>query len=165
MLIGILVGIVVAALASVAVVGAVRSVKQAAQQMVLVVQVRGLAFRFTYWKDSVDATKLRLALNLAIEKLISVWVLADLYKLLDGLQVNVVKGKSWVDAYSGRAVAGSAAPSTKTIAVAEDLNALAHELAHVMEAGAGRIATEDHAKWQENGIAKAVESYEQEWTA
>ena len=163
MLIGLVVGSIIAALTGVAVFFSVRSARAASQQLVLVVTVRGLAFRFTYWKDSIDSAKLRLALNLAVEKLTAVWALADLYKLLDGVHVNVARGKYWTDPYSGRNVAGSAVPSTKSVAVAEDLAALAHELAHVMEAGPGRIAVEDHAKWQENGIAAAVESYEREW--
>lgn len=130
------------------------------QRRIATVIVRGIAFHFSFWNGVNDA-RLTKAFTLAVEKLLVVWPLMDLYKMLDGVHINVASAETWMEPWSQRMVAGQSSPSTKTVQVGPSFAALAHELAHIVEAGPGRQApSEEHAGWTEKGIQAAIDSYE-----
>lgn len=127
---------------------------------VITVVIQNIPFRFSCWQYN-DMDTLRERLIMAVGALRQVWPTMQLYTLLDGVHVEVMASPSWVDAASGRTVAGLAIPSQKTVVVGNDFAALAHEFAHVMEAGPGRLPPpEDHRPWATNGIQAAIDSYE-----
>jgi hypothetical protein len=129
------------------------------QRRVVTVFYMGIPFRFTYW-HGLDENKLKECLLLAIGALNAVWSTTNMYALLDGVHVNVMTSPTWSDPFTGRTIAGQSLPSSKTVVVGSDYAALAHELAHVIEAGPGRLGFEDHASWASSGIQAAVDKYE-----
>lgn len=120
----------------------------------------GFVLRYT-WRGSVDAAALRAALELALVKLQRVWPAERLNAVLGNVHIAVMAQPTWVNA-AGVKVAGEAFPGVCAVTVGSDLKALAHELAHLMESGMGRIPKEDHAAWGPSGIQAAVDAYEAE---
>jgi hypothetical protein len=136
-----------------------RTLAQEEQRRVVTVFYMGIPFRFTYW-HGIDESKLKERLLLALGALSAVWSTTNMYALLDGVHINVMPSTTWSDSFTGRTIAGQSLPSGKTVVVGSDYAALAHELAHVIEAGPGRLGFEDHASWARNGIQAAVDKYE-----
>lgn len=100
------------------------------------------------------------ALTHACNALRAVWPDDQLHALLDGTFVIVMPSERWYQITSGRNVAGECIPGQQTINIGSDYAALAHELAHMMEAGPGRLpVNENHEGWSKNGIEAAIQSY------
>ena len=72
-------------------------------------------------------------------------------------QIKVEATPAWTDRW-GRHVGGTSAFGT--LQVGSDLAALCHELAHACETEWTGTTDESHATWQQNGIQRAIDSYE-----
>lgn len=167
MTIGIVLGIVAAFVGIAIAVGAklTKSLQQAALTRAGVARVGNIALRYTWMHGTVLELELREALTLALAHLAKVWPPEKLYTVLDNVHINVAPGPRWKNAL-GDTVAGEAFPGVSTVVIGNDLAALAHELAHLMESGLGRApVNEGHINWVERGIRAAVDAYEAELRA
>lgn len=135
------------------------------QMRVVTVYVQKLAFHIEYTNGAVDGEKLKAHATKAIECLAAVWPVQQQVQLIDGLHVDVMPVKDWMDPSSTRKVAGLSFPSLRAVQVGSDLRALAHEMAHIMEAGMGRLSPAvEHEGWVEKGIFAALQVYETSFT-
>lgn len=145
---------------AIAVTATVRSVQAAAHQRVGIAYVQGLATRFSYRED-LDPLLMEAAMTTALNLLTRIWSPVIINAVLDGVFVNVLDVDDWVEPITRRTVAGVATPGTNSVTVDRKLKALAHELAHVLEAGRGRIVPRiEHDNWEERGIYNVIGEYE-----
>lgn len=126
-----------------------------------VAYVRGIAMRFTFWEGT-DPVRLQHAVQNACSVLCDIWAPWVIVELLDGVHINVLNVEAWTDGTQQR-VAGVASAGTLTVSVDKSLKSLAHELAHIVEAGRGRVPPRiEHDGWTERGIYGALARYD-EW--
>lgn len=152
--------ILFAVVVAIAVTATVRSAQAAAHQRVGIAYVKGLATRFTYRED-LDPLMMEAAMTTALNLLSRIWPPVEINAILDGVFVNVLDVDDWVEPITRRNVAGVATPGTNSVTVDRKLKALAHELAHVLEAGRGRIVPRvEHDNWDERGIYNVLGEYE-----
>ena len=159
----ILVGIVVVLVGIAVAVGFYlrKTLVRAALQLTGVAQVGGFPVRYFYLAGSTQDWFLRQAMELALAHLAKVWPPQELFRMLDGIFIAVAPAP-WRDE-TGATVAGQAFPSTLSVSVESRLEALAHELAHVVEAGPGRrAANHEHIDWDKQGIFEACAAFQAE---
>lgn len=142
-----------------------KALQQAALTRAGVAAVGNIALRYTWTHGTVLELELRQAMTLALGNLAKVWGPERLYAVLDNVHVSVAPGPIWKSAL-GELVAGEAFPGVSTVVIGNDLAALAHELAHLMESGLGRApVNEAHVGWKERGIFAAIDGYTAELKA
>lgn len=145
---------------AIAVTATVRSVQAAAHQRTGIAYVKGLATRFTF-RENLDPLLMEAAMTTALNLLSRIWPPVEINAILDGVFVNVLNIEAWDEPITRRRVAGLALPGTNSVVVDKHLKALAHELAHVLEAGRGRLAPRiEHDNWDERGIYNVLGEYE-----
>ena len=137
-----------------------RAVKSAAAQKTDIAYVRSLAVRFSY-REGLDPAIMCVAMTEALGAIAHVWPVVEISAVLDGVYINVLNVDSWTEPITRRNVAGLAVAGTNSVVVDCKLRALAHELAHLMEAGRGRLPPRiEHDDWEERGIYAAINGYE-----
>lgn len=159
----IVVGIVVVVVGIAAAVGFYlrKTLERTALQLTGVAQVGGFPVRYFYLVGATQDWYLRQAMELALAHLAKVWPPQELFRMLDGIFIAVAPAP-WRDE-TGTLVAGQAFPSTLSVSVEAQLESLAHELAHVVEAGpARRAVNHEHVDWDKRGIFAACTAFQVE---
>lgn len=154
----VLVGVVLAVGLSVAIYGTVASIRAARRWLSVPRNINGATIIF---RVLADTPELRRALDLALTCLAEVYPLDTMQLTLNDMAIAVMPTESWAQPETGIMVGGEALVSLRTVRVNKSLSSLAHEMAHLIEAGPARMqVNESHGDWAARGVFAAIDKYQ-----